>query len=51
MLRIKKQNNERYRTIQSIFFLINLSSCVDIVLSHDACTELLPIFIFWTQFI
>ncbi len=46
MLRFKKQNNERYRAIQSIFLKINLSFCVDIILSHDACTELLPIYIF-----
>jgi hypothetical protein len=38
---LKKKNNERYRTIQliQVFVLI-------FILSHDKCTELLPIFIF-----
>ncbi len=46
MLRIKQKTMKDIESINSInFFKINLSFCVEIYFV-DACTELLPIFIF-----
>ncbi len=48
MLRIKKKTMKDIELFNQFFFQINLSFCLDIYLSHDACTKLLPIFIFLT---